>query len=448
MQTLLPHTDTIAAIATAPGRGGVGIVRLSGAALRDLACQFNGGRRPQARVATLAAFCDADGGLIDRGLLLYFPAPHSFTGEDVIELHAHGGPVVLQLLLRRCLALGARLAQPGEFTRRAFLNGKLDLTQAESVADLIDAASEAAVRAAARSLTGAFSAHIEALVEQLKQLRLELEAALDFPEEEIDFISGLDIDQRLQKLRQALAAVLARARHGARLNHGLQVVLAGCPNVGKSSLLNALAGQQKAIVTEHAGTTRDVLAHSIVLDGGLTLHLLDTAGLRESSDPVEQIGIARAWQEIEGADLVLRLIDAAQGVSAEDEKIDARLPAQIARLLVYNKIDLTSHAPGWRDDAVYISARDERGLDDLRRALLEIAGLQGSEEDALLARTRHVDCLQRAAAHVEAATQQQHTPELLAEDLRLAHDALGEITGACTPDDLLGAIFSHFCIGK
>lgn len=447
--TATSSKDTIAAIATAPGRGGVGIVRLSGtgADLLPLAQRLTGKPLPPPRTATLARFLDGHGQPIDHGLLLHFPAPHSYTGEDILELHGHGGPVVLQLLLERTLALGARLARPGEFTERAYLNGKLDLAQAESVAGLIDAATAAAARAAVRSLAGEFSARIQQLANALLQLRLELEAALDFPEEEIDFITEARIFERLAPLRQQLAHTTARARRGAVLQNGLTLVLAGRPNVGKSSLLNALAEEERAIVTDIPGTTRDAIHHRIAL-GGIPATLIDTAGLRDTADPVERLGIDRTWQEIARADLILRLLDATQGETEADRQIAAHLPEGLPTLTLYNKTDLTAHPIGRHGHALHISARHRQGLDALRDAILELTGNSGGEEDTLLARTRHLDCLARTAAHLAHAADQRHSPELLAEDLRLAHLALGEITGECTPDDLLGAIFSHFCIGK
>ncbi len=440
--------ETIAAIATASGRGGIGVVRISGAALAPLAEQLTGKPCPAPRLAALTRFLDEHGQAIDHGILLYFPAPHSFTGEDVLELHGHGGPVVLQLLLARCLALGARLARPGEFTERAFLNGKLDLAQAESVASLIDAATEAAARAAVRSLSGEFSARIRALADELLQLRLELEAALDFPEEEIDFISEARVHERLAALCARLDATRTQARRGAVLEHGLTLVLAGRPNVGKSSLLNALAEEERAIVTDLPGTTRDALHHRIAVRG-IAVTLIDTAGLRATDDPVERLGIERAWQEIARADLVLRLLDASTGETDEDRRIAAQLPAGIPTLTVWNKTDLTTTPAGRRGAALHISARHHQGLEDLRAAILDATGNAATgEENVLLARTRHLDCLARTAAHLAHAAEQHAHPELLAEDLRLAHRALGEITGECTPDDLLGAIFSRFCIGK
>ncbi|HLU76832.1 MAG TPA: tRNA uridine-5-carboxymethylaminomethyl(34) synthesis GTPase MnmE [Burkholderiales bacterium] len=440
--------DTIAAIATAAGRGAIGIVRVSGKGLADVAKTLSGAF-PAPRQASFARFRDADGSIIDEGLLLYFPAPYSFTGEDVLELHAHGGPVVLQLLLRRCLALGARLAEPGEFTRRAFLNDKLDLAQAEAVIDLIDAANEAAVRSAGRSLRGEFSKEIEKLVEGLISVRMHVEATIDFPEEEIDPADRQTIRAGVDRLALAVGEILGRAQQGSLLRTGLNVVLAGQPNVGKSSLLNRLAGEELAIVTEIPGTTRDVVRQTIYLEG-LPVNIIDTAGLRETEDAVEQIGIARAWKEIEQADLLLLLVDARSGVGAEDEDILRRLPASLRRLTVYNKIDLVdaSALPDEADDMLCVSAKTGQGVPALRERLEAIAGWQGGSEDLYLARERHLVALREAREALARAQAADPHWELLAEELRLAQAALSRITGAFTADDLLGEIFSRFCIGK
>ena len=456
--------DPIVAIATAPGRGAVGIVRISGRGLMPLA-QMLCGRVLQARQATYLPFVDGDGSPIDHGLALFFPAPHSCTGEDVLELQAHGGPVVLQLLLARCLqaAQGVlpalRLARPGEFTERAFLNGKLDLAQAEAVADLIDASTAAAARSASRSLAGAFSTRIHALLEGLIQLRMLTEATLDFPEEEIDFLTEANASGQLQDLRRQLADVLASARQGALLREGIKVVIAGQPNAGKSSLLNALAGAELAIVTAQAGTTRDVVQQTIQIDG-VPLHVLDTAGLRESSDEVERIGIARAWQHIGAADAVLLLRDATRQADAahmaEDERIAARIKADAPAtplIHVWNKADALPAPLPLPADALLLSARTGEGLEALRQRLLRMAGWQATAGDGLIiARERHLQALRRADAHLQTAQTLLHAPEaaidLLAEELRLAQQALGEITGEFTPDDLLGVIFSRFCRGK
>ena len=453
----MSSADTIAAIATAPGRGGIGVIRLSGDDLAPLALALCG-KTPAPRHAALADFRAADGSLIDSGLLLHFPAPNSFTGEDVLELHGHGGPVVLQLLLARCLDLGARLAEPGEFSRRAFLNGKIDLAQAEAIADLIDAATASAARSAARSLHGEFSRAIHGLTDELTQLRMLVEASLDFPDEDIDFIEAADAFGRLEKLRRELAGIFARAGQGRLLQSGLNVVLAGQPNVGKSSLLNCLAGEERAIVTAIAGTTRDAL-HSTIQIEGIPLHIIDTAGLRDTEDEVERLGIARSWREIARADALLLLVDARDGVAAADREILARLPAGLARITIYNKIDLAGRPPERHDEhdehgnavAISLSARTRQGIELLRAELLRIAGWQQSE-DVFIARERHLRALTQAGQHIEAARATIETCppalELFAEELRLAQHSLGEITGEFTADDLLGVIFSRFCIGK
>lgn len=452
------HRDPIVAVATAPGRGAVGIVRASGADLSPL-IEAVCGRPLQARRAHYGPFLDATGAPIDQGLALWFPAPHSYTGETVLELQAHGGPVVLQLLLARCLEAGAgiglRLAEPGEFTQRAFLNDKLDLAQAEAVADLIDASTEAAARSAGRALAGAFSQRVDTLAEQLLQLRLLVEATLDFPEEEIDFLEQAGARGRLAQALDTLQALQAGARQGVLLREGMRVVLAGQPNVGKSSLLNALAGAELAIVTEIPGTTRDRVAETIQIEG-VPVHVTDTAGLREdlaAGDEVERIGIGRSWQAIGEADAVIFLHDLTRrgepGYEAAEAQIAARLPAQA--LQVYNKADRvtpTALPPG----AIALSARTGEGLDLLRSELLARAGWQAQPEGVFIARARHLQALARAQQHLRQAqalaAQADAALDLLAEELRLAHAALGEITGQVSADDLLGAIFSRFCIGK
>ena len=443
-------TDTIAAIATASGRGGIGVVRVSGPDLAGLAQTLNG-RVPVARQASLATFRDAAGNAIDQGILLYFPAPHSFTGEDVLELQGHGGPVVLRELLSRCLELGARLAQPGEFSRRAFLNDKLDLAQAEAIADLIDAASGQAVRSAMRSLSGEFSAQVHALVDELTHLRALVEATLDFPDEEVDLLRDTDALSRLLQLRTSLDGLRRRARQGSLLRTGLSVVLVGLPNVGKSSLLNRLAGEDRAIVAEVAGTTRDTLRESIQIDG-IPLHVIDTAGLRDTDDPVEKLGIDRTWREIEKADLVLQMVDARSGVTPADQAIAQRLPHRVERLLVENKCDLAGLAPARFDIRgqihIRLTAKSGDGVGLLHDELLRVAGWQGHGEDAVLARERHLEALGVAAGRLEGAVAEVGRLELCAEELRLAQEALGRITGEVTADDLLGSIFSRFCIGK
>jgi len=451
------NTDTIAAIATAPGRGGVGVIRVSGSDLLPFAFALCG-KTPKPRHATLAEFRAADASLIDSGLLLYFPAPNSFTGEDVLELQGHGGPVVMQMLLARCLDLGARLAEPGEFSRRAFLNGKMDLAQAEAVADLIDAATASAARSAVRSLQGEFSRAIHGLTEELINLRMLVEASLDFPEEDIDFLKAADAFGRLERLQLKLAEVFDRAGQGRLLQAGLNVVLAGQPNVGKSSLLNRLAGDELAIVTAIAGTTRDALRSAIQIEG-IPLHIIDTAGLRDTDDEVERIGIERSWQEIAKADLLLLLVDARHGVTDADREILARLPANLRRITVYNKIDLAGREPERHAEhdahgdavAISLSAKTHQGMDLLRAELLRIAGWHPAE-DVFIARERHLRSLERAQERIAAARAVVEGPmpalELFAEELRLAQQALAEITGEFTADDLLGVIFSRFCIGK
>ena len=409
------------------------------------------GKNPRPRVATLCDFSDEDGGLIDQGLALYFPAPHSYTGEDVLELQGHGGPVVLQRLLKRCLALGARVAQPGEFSKRAYLNGKMDLAQAEGVADLISAATEQAARCANRSIHGEFSQAIHVLVRQLVELRALTEATLDFPEEEIDTGTRDDQMGRLAALRAQLDKLLAASDQGSLLREGALVVLAGQPNVGKSSLLNRLAGEEVAIVTEIPGTTRDAIRQSINLYG-VPVHVIDTAGLRESTDPVERIGIARTWDAIEKSDLAVLVIDAVKGESAEDRAILARLPKRLPCLRVYNKSDLADRPVGQARDreapGVPVSAKTGEGINVLRKALAEAIGWRGGAEGVFMARARHLDALRTAQSRLAQAETETRRQELFAEELRRAHEALMSITGEVTPDDLLGEIFSRFCIGK
>jgi tRNA modification GTPase len=450
-------TDTIVAIATPPGRGGVGIVRVSGASV-DAIVSGVLGRRPAPRAATFAIFRGARGEPLDEGLALLFPAPASYTGETVLELQGHGSPEAQKLVLARCLELGARLAQPGEFTRRAFLNGKLDLAQAESVADLIDAATAAAARAAARSLAGEFSREVRALVDAVTELRMFTEATLDFPEEDIDFVRAADAAGRLARLRERLDAILGRAATGARLNEGLAVVLVGRPNVGKSSLLNRLVREEAAIVTPIPGTTRDTVERQVEV-GGIPLTVVDTAGLRPTEDAVERIGIERTWAAVGRADLALVLVDARDAVDAldpEDAAILAGLPPRLPRLVVHNKADLAGQAPRAEVRAgrthVWLSALTGAGIDLLEREVLAVAGVASVGEDAFIARARHVEALSDAARHLAAAALHIGAPspplELFAEELREAQDALATITGEFTADDLLGVIFSRFCIGK
>jgi tRNA modification GTPase len=443
------NAATIAAIATAPGRGGIGVIRVAGASLLEFAEALSG-RRPLARRATLCEFRAADSVVIDTGLLLYFPAPHSFTGDDVLELHGHGGPVVMQMLLVRCLELGARLADPGEFTRRAYLNGKLDLAQAEAVIDLIDAATTAAARSAVRSLQGEFSGEVRVLLQQLIELRALVEATLDFPDEEVDFLEAADAFGRLDRLEQRLTRVFERARQGRLLQGGLHVVLVGKPNVGKSSLLNRLAGDEVAIVTPLPGTTRDLVRSTLQVEG-IPLHVIDTAGLRDTEDQIEKLGIERTWREIERADVVVLLLDARTGIGDTERVILAKFPAKLARVFVYNKIDLTSRAAERREEAdgvaITLSARSGEGIELLRQELLRIAGWHPAE-DVFIARERHLRALAETRQNIDAARRQLPSLDLFAEELRLAQLALSRITGEYSADDLLGEIFGRFCIGK
>jgi tRNA modification GTPase len=445
--------DTIAAVSTPAGRGGIGIVRVSGPHTVLIARAVIGALPPP-RAARYCGFRDATKRLVDRGIALYFPAPASFTGEDVLELHGHGGPVIMDMLLAAVLEQGARAARPGEFSERAFLNGRLDLSQAEAVADLIDAGSRAAARSALRSLDGAFSRRIHDLVGALTALRAHVEACIDFPEEEIDFLSDPQLGARLAALRDMLAQTRTAAGQGVLLKEGLRVVLAGQPNVGKSSLLNLLAGRDSAIVTDVPGTTRDLVREHIQLDG-LPLHVIDTAGIRAPGDAVEAEGVGRAWSAIESADALLLVVDDRSGCGEADEAILARLPAGVASIVVSNKIDLSGAPAGASRDGhrlrVRLSAKTGAGIDALENALKACVGYELADEGGFMARRRHLDALARAAAAVEAAEEvlrRQGAGELAAEELRLAQQALGEITGEVTSEDILGEIFSRFCIGK
>jgi tRNA modification GTPase len=455
-----PAPDTIAAIATAPGRGGIGIVRVSGPAV-DAVMQGIVGRTLAPRVAAAATFRGTSGEALDEGLALFFPAPHSYTGEAVLELHGHGGPAVLRLVLNRCVELGARLAQPGEFTQRAFLNGKLDLVQAESVADLIDAATATAARAAVRSLSGEFSRAIEAMVQALIELRVLIEAALDFPDEDIGFVRAADTARRLDALQERIREILARGAQGALLRDGLTAVLVGRPNVGKSSLLNQLAGEDAAIVTPIPGTTRDAVTREVEIHG-IPLAVIDTAGLRATDDPIEALGIERTWAAVARANVALVMVDAKAGeagLDAADAEILARLPSALPHIVVHNKIDLVALAPktvvsghAAATRHVWLSAKTGDGVALLRHEMVALAGAHEDMEGTFLARERHLAALRtaiahlaRAAAHLAAATP---ALELLAEELREAQGALAAITGEFTADDLLGVIFSRFCIGK
>ena len=453
--------DTIAAIATPPGRGGIGVVRVSGGEIGALIVGLVG-RIPVPRVATVATFRDARGAPLDAGLALLFPAPHSYTGETVFELQGHSGPAVLRLLLARCVELGARIAEPGEFTKRAFLNGKLDLVEAESVADLIEAATGTAARAAARSLSGAFSREVDALVTALIELRMYTEATLDFPEEDIEFLRAGGVSAKLARISARVATALTRAHTGALLRSGLTVVLVGRPNVGKSSLLNRWAGEEAAIVTPIAGTTRDLVERQVEL-AGIPLNIVDTAGLRESNDEVERIGIARTWAAVERADLALVLVDARAAEDAldpEDMALLARLPASLPRIIVHNKSDLAGVAPqvSTRGEApaprrhVWLSAKSGAGMPLLEAEVRAMTGATAVGEDVFLARERHIAALRDAKGHLDAAGAHLNAVpppvELFAEELYGAQQALAAITGEFTADDLLGEIFSRFCIGK
>lgn len=451
-------TDTIVAQATPPGRGGVGILRVSGPKATTVA-QSVLGKLPTPRYADYLPFRDAEGVILDQGIALYFPGPNSFTGEDVLELQGHGGPVILDLLLKRILTIsGVRIANPGEFSQRAFLNDKLDLAQAEAIADLIDASSEQAARSAVNSLQGAFSNRVHQLVEALTHLRIYVEAAIDFPDEEIDFLSDGKIEAQLKGVMADLNAVRAEARQGSLLREGMKVVIAGRPNAGKSSLLNVLAGREAAIVTDIAGTTRDVLREHIHIDG-MPLHIIDTAGLREANDEVERIGIERAWQEIEQADHVLFMVDGTTTDAVDPAEIwpdfIARLPTQLPITVVRNKADITGETLGISQvnghSLIRLSARTGEGVDVLRSHLKQSMGFDTNLEGGFLARRRHLQALESAAEHLERGMEQlvsARAGELLAEDLRQAQQALSEITGEFTSDDLLGRIFSSFCIGK
>ncbi|HVF17571.1 MAG TPA: tRNA uridine-5-carboxymethylaminomethyl(34) synthesis GTPase MnmE [Steroidobacteraceae bacterium] len=447
------HATTIAAIATPPGRGGIGIVRLSGPRVTHIALELLGDV-PAPRHAALHSFRDAQGEMLDGGLALFFPAPASFTGEDVLELHGHGGPVVLDRVLERCIELGARIAEPGEFSRRAFLNDKLDLAQAEAIADLIDSGSVEAARAALRSLQGDFSAAIRSLTEAVTETRMHVEAAIDFPEEEIDFLADTVLRRRIEQALEVCAQITSQARQGALLREGMTVVIAGRPNAGKSSLLNRLAGYDAAIVTEIPGTTRDVLRERIHLDG-MPLHIADTAGLREVSDVVEAEGIRRAREEMTRADRILYVIDATRALDHEAiERETSSLPSAVPVTWIFNKTDLCggrTRLEQSQPPRVHLSASSGDGIDLLRAHLKECMGFVGADTGTISARRRHLDALARAEQHLHEAARQlieQRAGELMAEELRQAQQALAEITGEFSSDDLLGKIFSSFCIGK
>ena len=443
--------DTIAAQATPLGRGGVGIVRISGPMSREIA-EAMLGHCPKPRFAEYIAFYDKSGQVIDVGLALFFSRPNSFTGEDVLELQGHGGPVVMDMLLQTAISHGARLARPGEFSERAFLNDKLDLAQAEAIADLIDAGSEQAARSAIRSLQGEFSRAIHRLVEQVTELRVYVEASMDFPEEEIDFLSEGHVAERIANLQQQVERVLEQAMQGSLLKEGINVVLAGRPNAGKSSLLNALARREAAIVTDIPGTTRDIVREEIHIDG-MPLHILDTAGLRESGDVVEKEGMRRTWQAIEQADVLLLLVDDTQGMGDIENEILGRLPKKLNIIIIHNKIDLSGLKPGVITKQPYklaLSASNAQGIEDLVKVIKELAGMQTSGEGSFMARQRHLGSIKQAQVFIENARLQAESGqgELVAEELKQAQEALGAITGEVSSDDLLGKIFSEFCIGK
>jgi len=438
--------DTIVAVATPPGTGGVGVVRVSGGETERIARAVLGSL-PEPRTATYRSFRDVNGTAVDTGIALYFPAPASFTGESVLELQGHGGPVVMAALVDAVVGLGARQAEPGEFTKRAFLNDKLDLAQAEAIADLIDSGTEQAARAALRSLAGEFSMAVDGLGQELVRLRVHVEAAIDFPEEEIDFLADDALLARIKDCAAAFEALLGRARVGRVLRDGYHVVIVGRPNAGKSSLLNRLSGEESAIVTEIAGTTRDILREQINIDG-LAVELVDTAGIRDNPDRIEREGIRRAREALKKADAVLWIRDA---TAEEADSLDESVPDDVPVIVVHNKIDLLDAPPLAEDGAVWLSAKTGEGIDVLRTKLRQMAGYRDLGEGAFTARRRHLQALRRAAQHFEAgrkALDETKAGELLAEELRLAHEALGEITGAVSSDELLGRIFAEFCIGK
>ena len=442
--------DTIAAIATASGAGGIGVVRVSGPLASAIASQILG-HCPAPRHAAYLDFKSHNNELIDRGIAIFYPNPHSYTGEDVLELQAHGGTALMQILLARCIAVGARQAEPGEFTRRAYLNDKMDLAQAEAVADVINASTAEAARSAMRSLSGEFSDSINRVLAKLIHLRMYVEACLDFPEEEIDFITQGKVADKLANITAELNNVFEKAKQGSLLREGIQVVLIGQPNVGKSSLMNALAGEEIAIVTAIAGTTRDTIKSAIQING-VPLHIIDTAGLRETEDEVEKYGIARTWRATETADIALLMLDTAHGITNVEKSILDRLPQEIAKIWVHNKIDVSGETPEARilndETHICLSAKTGQGLDLLKSQLLKLVGYQVSGEGVFMARTRHLEALTLVNLHLQSAATQITAAELVAEELRFAQESLSIITGEFTPDDLLGEIFSKFCIGK
>ena len=442
--------DTIAAIATASGSGGIGVVRVSGPAAQSIATEILG-HCPKPRYAAYLPFVDAEKQLIDRGIAIYYASPNSYTGEDVLELQAHGGPALMQILLTRCLSLGARQATPGEFTRRAYLNDKMDLAQAEAVADVINAATVEAAKSAMRSLSGEFSNRINQLLTRLIELRMYVEACLDFPEEEIDFITQGKVEQKIENILSELQKIYGEAKQGNLLREGLTVVLVGQPNVGKSSLINQLAAEEVAIVTSIAGTTRDTIKSSIQING-IPLHIVDTAGLRETEDEIERFGIARTWRALENANIALLLVDSTHGITEVEKSIIERLPQDLPKIWVHNKIDLSSKSPSVetldRELHIHLSAKSGLGVDLLREHLLKLIGWQSTSEGVFMARTRHLEAIKQVEQFLTVALESIGQSEIVAENLRTAQEALNSITGEFTPDDLLGEIFSKFCIGK
>ena len=447
---MLNHNN-IVAIATATGFAGIGVVRISGVSLQKLAVTITNKTTIMPRVATYSKFYDKNHEVIDSGLILYFPHPNSFTGEDIIEIQGHGSPISLQMILKRCIELGCRLATPGEFSQRAYLNGKIDLVQAESIIDLIHAESEIAVKSAIKSLSGIFSKYINQINEQLIHLRMFVEATLDFPEEDIEFIAEAKIRTKLEVLRTEIRSLLANTKQGVLLNNGANIVIVGRPNVGKSSLLNALANEDIAIVTDVAGTTRDIVKEKIVING-IVFNLIDTAGIRDTQDIVEKIGIERALHAVNNAEVCLILIDDSIGITLDDRDVLAKIPANLPRIYVHNKIDLTNSNPRitYNDNKinVYISAKQQLGIQLLRDEILKLVGFDNNCQDVFIARTRHLESMNKAVYHIDNSFSNWHNLEILAEELRYAHNNLTEITGEFTSDDLLGEIFSKFCIGK
>lgn len=447
----MPNQDNIVAIATAHGFSGVGVIRISGKLLLPIALTITTKSKINPRVATYSEFFDANQEIIDSGLILYFPGPKSFTGEDVIEIQGHGSPVSLQMILKRCVELGCRMAEPGEFSKRAYLNGKIDLVQAESIIDLIHAESEMAAKSALKSLSGTFSNYINEINSQLINLRMFVEATLDFPEEDIEFIAEAKVKTKLELLQNEIKKLLANTRQGVLLNNGANIVIVGRPNVGKSSLLNALANEEIAIVTDIAGTTRDIIKEKIIING-VVFNLIDTAGIRDTQDVVEKIGIERALHALTNAELCLVLLDDNIGITLEDEAILSKIPKNIPRLYVHNKIDLSNSVArvetNLEQTSVYISAKKHLGIDILRDEILKLVGFDNSCQDVFIARTRHLNSMNKAVEHINTSFSNWHNLELLAEELRYAHNNLTDITGEFSADDLLGEIFSKFCIGK